>query len=123
MNTESNEAARAADLPLRPVFRFQLMRQYRFWGSGANELLHLVRETGSLLTACRQMDMSYSKGRKVIARLEDQLGFPVLQSRQGGKNGGFSVLTPEAEDMMRRYDAFIAEAEQALNDVFEKHFG
>ena len=123
MHTEKTSSAdKIHSLPLRPVFRFQLMREQRFFGTGAHQLLHLIRETGSLLTACRRMDMSYSKGRKVIAGLESQLGFPVIQSRQGGKTGGFSVLTPEAEDMMRRYDAFTKEAEQTLEKIFLRHF-
>ena len=109
-------------LPLRPVLRFQLKRNKRFYGTGANQLLHLIRETGSLLTACRQMDMSYSKGRKVIAGLEEELGFAVIQSKQGGKTGGFSYLTPEAEAIMARYDAFTVEAEEVLDALFDKHF-
>ena len=124
MSEEPHEISHEKDnLPLRPVFRFQLMRERRFYGTGAHQLLHLIEETGSLLTACRRMDMSYSKGRKVIANLEDQLGFPVIQSRQGGKTGGSSVLTAQATALMQRYDAFSAEAETALQAIFDKHFG
>ena len=108
--------------PMHPVFRFQLEKEHRFFGTGANRLLHLVRDTGSLLTACREMNMSYSKGRKIVARMESELGFRVVESRQGGKAGGFSMLTPQAEELIEKYDAFTNRAEQILASLFDEYF-
>lgn len=108
---------------MRPSFRFRLHREQPFYGPGAHHLLQLVEETSSLSKACRQMGISYSKGRKIIFTLEQQFGVPVIESRQGGKDGGFSYLTEDARDLMRRYDAFCEEAQNALQVLFEKHFG
>lgn len=108
---------------MRPSFRFRLHREQPFYGPGAHHLLQLVEETGSLSNACRHMGISYSKGRKIIFTLEQQFGVPVIESRQGGKDGGFSYLTEDARELMRRYDAFCEEAQNTLLLLFEKHFG
>lgn len=107
---------------LRPVFRFQLMRDQRFYGPGAHQLLQLTEETGSLLEACRRMGISYSKGRKIISNLEQQMGRPILESTRGGKAGGASTLTPEGRELVHRYGAFCREAEECLSALFDKHF-
>ena len=107
---------------LRPALRVQLMKERPFYGPGTQQLLQLVDETGSLLDACRHMGISYSKGRKMIAGLEEEMGFAALESRQGGRDGGFSTLTAEARALMRRYSAFCEEAGQCVQRLFERHF-
>lgn len=100
----------------------RIHREKGFYGPGAHQLLQLTEEFGSLSQACQHMGISYSKGRKIIATLEDQLGVPILETRQGGKAGGFSRLTHAAVEMMRRYSAFREEAEAAVQEIFLKHF-
>ena len=107
---------------IRPCFRFQLLRERPFYGPGAHQVLRLVEETGSLSSACRHMGISYTKGRKIVSTLEEQLGHSVIESRQGGKDGGFSCVTPEAKKLMQSYDAFCQEAEESLQELFGRHF-
>ena len=63
---------------LRFDLQLRLAREQIFYGPGAHQLLQLTGETGSLLEACRQMGISYSKGRKIVASIERQTGRPVL---------------------------------------------
>ena len=107
---------------LRPAFQFQLMREQVFFGPGTYQLLQLTEETGSLLEACRHMGISYSKGRGVIAQVERQMGYPILERRRGGKSGGTSVVTAEGRQLMERYQAFCREAETSLGALFQKYF-
>lgn len=107
---------------LRPAFRFQLVREQVFYGPGAHQLLHLTAETGSLLEACRRMGISYSKGRKIIANLEQQLGTTVIASSRGGRTGGASIVTEAGLGLMHRYDAFCSEASDRLKELFTKYF-
>jgi molybdate transport system regulatory protein len=37
-------------------------------------------------------------------------------------DGGGAFLTPEARDIMKRYQAFIEEASEMLEQLFKKHF-
>lgn len=106
----------------RAALRFRLLAERVFYGPGPHKLLELTRELGSLSEACRCMGISYTKGRKLISTMEQQLGASVIETRQGGKGGGFSHLTPRARDLMARYSAFCLEAENVLQALFQKHF-
>lgn len=108
--------------PMRASFRFRILKECAFYGPGPHLLLQLTEETGSLSEACRHMGISYSKGRKIISTMERQLGSTVIETQQGGKGGGYSHLTAEAKELAQCYDAFCAEAEESLQQLFHKHF-
>ncbi len=107
---------------LRLSCQFRIGRESVFYGPGVHQLLQLTRELGSLLDACRYMGISYSKGRKIIHTMEQQLGAPVIETQQGGRGGGYSRLTERAKAMMVSYDAFCEEAEEDLQALFRRHF-
>lgn len=101
---------------------FQIWKESSFYSPSVHHLLRLTEELGSLAEACRYVGISYSKGRKIVHTIEEQLGSPIIESQQGGKGGGFSRLTDEALDIMQRYDAFCQESEKVIQELFEKHF-
>ena len=94
-----------------------------FFGPGAFRLLTLIDETGSLKTACSQAGVSYSKAWKIMSNIERRLGYPIIESRQGGKRGGTSKITARGYELMRRYEAFLADCNGAVSALFDKHFG
>lgn len=108
---------------LRLSYQFKIGREAVFYGPGVHQLLLLTDDLHSLSEACKYMGISYSKGRKIIQTMEEQMKYPVLESQQGGRGGGYSRLTDRAKDMTRRYDAFLEEAEGNLQALFAKHFG
>lgn len=107
---------------LRASCTLSVGREKTFYDPTAHLLLHLTEELGSLSAACQHMGLSYSKGRKMVAVMEEQLGFAVLETRQGGKDGGSSRLTDGARSLMRRYSALEEEMEAALAAVFARYF-
>ena len=109
-------------MKIRADFRIKISKERSFYGPGVHHLLQLIEEVGSLSNACQHMGMSYTKGRKVLSTMEEQLGTPVVETRQGGKDGGYSRLTEKAKKMMNTYSAFQEEAETALQSIFRKHF-
>jgi len=66
--------------------------------------------------------MSYNKAWRILHAAEQRLGFPLLDRSVGGSLGGGSNITPEARDLMTRYQALAAEAAVVLEAVFERHF-
>lgn len=107
---------------LRPAFRFQLLRGQPFYGPGAHHLLLLTEETGSLLDACHCMGISYTKGRKIIANLEQSMGCPILERTRGGKTGGMSSVTPAGRALICNYNEFCKAAEAYLTELFYEIF-
>lgn len=65
---------------IRYSIRIQLLTNASFFGSSVAKLLQLVGETHSLHKVCERMNMSYSKGWKIIKIVENKLGFS--QSRR-----------------------------------------
>ena len=105
------------------VYKLSVHTDGKAFGLGPYELLSGVATTGSLRQAAAEMGMSYTKAWRLVGTLEERLGFPLLERHVGGQAGGGSGLTPEAEDLLRRYGAFYREAAAALDALFAAHFG
>lgn len=69
------------------------------------------------------MDISYSKGRKMVKQLEQQLGFPVVQRWTGGSGGGGSVLTEKGEKLMEAYENMVAEIQDFTDQAYQRYMG
>jgi molybdate transport system regulatory protein len=95
----------------------------RAFGDGPARLLDGVRQSGSLRKAAVELGMSYNKAWRIIHAAEQRLGFPLLDRSVGGSSGGGSQLTPQAEDLVKRYRALIADVDTTLEEVFQSHFG
>jgi molybdate transport repressor ModE-like protein len=95
----------------------------RAFGDGPARLLDGVEQWGSLRKASHELGMSYNKAWRILHAAEQRLGFPLLDRNVGGSLGGGSHLTVEAQDLLKRYRAMAAEADEALKGVFERHFG
>lgn len=103
--------------PLRVVCGNQ-----KLFGPGIARLLRGVQQSGSIRKTAAEMGMSYSKAWNILRNCERDLGFALLDRHAGGANGGGATLTAAGADMLIRYDAFVQEADAALNDLLQKHF-
>ena len=92
------------------------------FGPGIARLLHRVQEFHSLRSAAADMGMAYSKAWTIIKNSEKALGYPLLTSTTGGKNGGGAALTAEGEALLTAYDDFCAEAQAYCDQLFRKKF-
>jgi molybdate transport system regulatory protein len=108
---------------LRLNYKLWLDHRGRAFGDGPARLLDGVEQWGSLRKAAQELGMSYNKAWRILHAAEQRLGFPLLDRSVGGNLGGGSHLTPEAQDLMRRYRAVSAEAGEALEAVFQRYFG
>lgn len=104
-------------------YKIWLDKNGKVFGEGPFQLLKGIEETGSLTSAARAMNMSYSQAHNLIKSLEKKLGFNLINSKTGGNGGGGSELTEEARLLMERYHKFSMECEQSLQAIFAKYFG
>ena len=107
---------------LRPVVNISLTAQNTFFDSKIAMLLFLIDNTSSVSLACKQMQISYSTGWKLINSSEKELGFPLVNRCQGGANGSKTTLTPEGGELLRRYRDFSAKLRMRADDLFEECF-
>ena len=109
---------------LKVGYKIWLENNGKAFGGGPCELLKRVQETGSLNQAAARMGMSYSKAWRIIRNAEKKLGFLLLKRTIGGRAGGGSKITPEAQEfLIVRYELFEKEVRAAIERIYESHFG
>ncbi len=94
----------------------------RAFGDGPARLLTGVDNSGSLRKAAQELGMSYNKAWRIMHAAEERLGFALLDRSVGGSLGGGSHLTPQARELVTRYQAAAAEVDEALEAIFQRHF-
>ena len=94
----------------------------RAFGEGPAALLDLVRTEGSLSKAAARLGMSYNKAWRTLRAAEQRLGFPLLERRIGGEQGGGSKLSVPGEELLARYEALRADVDRELQRLFSEHF-
>ncbi|MCF0105416.1 MAG: ModE family transcriptional regulator [Holdemanella sp.] len=102
--------------------KIRVFNEDPYFGKGVVYLLEGVEKYGSVLQSTQAMKMAPSKAYKILNRAEKDLGFKLVDSQTGGKNGGGSSLTAEAKELIRRYHQFVDEVNAYANKAFERCF-
>lgn len=116
----TGEAERKKEI--RPRVKVQLVGTEPFFGPGVKTLLICIREQGSVRDACEKMGLSYSKGRKMIDRMERELGYIVVERSHGGKNGGSARLSRRGVQLLEQYEKLETEIENAAGKAYGEIF-
>jgi molybdate transport system regulatory protein len=93
-----------------------------FCGPGMINLLEAINETGNMRRAVESMQLSYSKGWKLLNNLEAWLMYPVTERQQGGSGGGKANLTEEGVAFLKKHRAFEADCEKAVRAIYDKYY-
>ena len=86
------------------------------------ELLQAIEETGSLSGAAARMDVPYRTAWYKLKEIEGQLGVRLVVTHSGGSDGGGSSLTPEGQDILRRFQRIYRDVEEIVRRRFELEF-
>ena len=92
------------------------------FGQGPKELLTRVKKLGSLSKAASSMKMSYSKAWNLINRIENELGYKLLEKKVGGASGGSSTLTAEGEGFIEKFKYVEEELNKAMDKITKEIF-
>lgn len=85
-------------------------------------LLTEVEQSGSLVTAARNLGMSYRKAWGVIRDVELHLGFNLVDKRRGGIAGGRSNLTSQGRQLLMAYKNLHYETDVAMKSIAKVFF-
>lgn len=76
-------------------------------GDGKWQLMKAISETGSLKLAMEKLNLSYRKTWNNLQQIEERLGFPILETKRGGTDGGGKTcLTADGERIVKAFDTF-----------------
>jgi molybdate transport system regulatory protein len=92
------------------------------FGQGRDELLRLIRETGSINAAAKAMGIPYRKAWTYIDAMEKRLGFPLVHRLKGGAGGGESSLTPQATAMLEKFNTLQQGMQAMIDNKFQELF-
>ncbi len=85
--------------------------------SAREQLLREIEKEGSINKAAKKLGMSYKKAWLLIKNMEDRLGFPILEKKRGGKEGGGSKLTAEGRKLLENYTNIIQSFIETKNNL------
>jgi molybdate transport system regulatory protein len=75
-------------------------------GEGKCRLLKTISETGSLKEAMKIHHLTYRKTWDNLNKIENTLGFPIIERHRGGKEGGKTMLTRQGQAIVNAFDKF-----------------
>lgn len=110
------------DKQLHASISIRIFTDKKCFGPGIATLLHRIDECHSLRAAAFSMEMAYSKAWMILRTCEDALGFKLITSTTGGKNGGGAILTDEGRSVLNAYDEYCAELRKQADRLFEQKF-
>ncbi|MGB5158961.1 winged helix-turn-helix domain-containing protein [Desulfobacterium sp. N47] len=107
---------------MKLLYKLWLDHGGKAFGKGPCNLLRSIEKTGSLHQGAKEMGISYRKAWNLLHDVESRLGFSLIERRAGGTSGGGSELTVVGRNLLERYEAFCREAEEKLQETFNKYF-
>lgn len=110
------------DNQLHPKISVRLFTDEKCFGPGIAALLRRVKKYHSLRAAAASMGMAYSKAWTILKSCEEHLGFKLVKSTVGGKNGGGATVTDTAEKMLDAYDEYCTELKAYADSLLEEKF-
>lgn len=111
--------------------RYQnIIPDYKIWfstpggrgilGDGKWKILKKIDECGSLVKACEEMGITYRRTWNDLKKIENLLGFELLETTRGGQEGGSSKLTPEGQKLVAAFNRFHQKMDKLMTDEFSK---
>ena len=82
-------------------------------GPGKVQLLELIRDTGSIAAAGRNMGMSYKRAWHLVDTMNRCFKSPLVEASKGGAHGGGAQLTPRALKVIELYRRLENQARKA----------
>lgn len=90
-------------------------------GPRTARLLAAIEVHGSLAKAAKATGFSYRAAWNRLRRVEEALGYPLVETTVGGPGGGGSALSKQGKRLTRRFKQLQSEVEALVNAAFE-HF-
>jgi len=88
-------------------------------GDGKWKILKAIEEHGSLKAATDSLGITYRRTWGDLKKIEEQLGFQLLERNRGGKDGGKTSLTAQGKLLVEAFDEFHDKVDLIMDDAFE----
>lgn len=107
---------------VHPMLHMSIERETAFFNARLKLLLYLISDMHNVRKACNAMSLSYGKAWDMLNQLETELGYSVVLRKQGGRQGGNTLLTKEGYAFLSTYQQFEEEVfhftQSRFHDLF-----
>ena len=107
---------------LHPVLHMKLEQESAFFSARLKLLLYLLADTNNMRTSCACSGIAHSKAWDMINRLEQHLGYSVVERQRGGRSGGSTRLTEQGIAFLTAYHDFEQTVHRFTQAEFKKRF-
>lgn len=107
---------------IRSGVKVWLMKEKSFFGPGTVTLLRQIDAMGSVREACKCTGISYSKGWTILHAAENELGYPIVERKPGGKYGGVAYVTDAGKKLVSLYEEYEKRVGEAADRIFKEVF-
>lgn len=107
---------------IRSGVKVWLMKEKSFFGPGTVTLLNQIETMGSVREACKCTGISYSKGWTILHAAENELGYPIVERKPGGKYGGVAHVTDAGKKLVSLYEEYEKRVGEVADRIFEEVF-
>lgn len=107
---------------LSPGVRVSIEKEVTFLSPRLKLLLFLIADIRSVRQACVHMGLSYANAWTMINRLEQEVGYAVVERKHGGSSGGHTLLTPKGIELIETYQHFECLLKEFAQEKFEDLF-
>ena len=90
------------------------------FGDGKCRLLTGIASHGSLQKAAQESGISYRKAWADLRKAEACLGIPLVSRQRGGRAGGTTTLTTDAQQILAAYACFCEDMIASLEAAFAR---
>ena len=108
----------------------KLKIKYKIWletdkhdgllGDGKCRLLKTISKTNSLKKAIKLHSLTYRKTWDNLQKIEESLGFQLIDRHRGGKDGGKSMLTPQGQAILDAFENFHRKHDQWITQALDE---
>ncbi|HNQ67595.1 MAG TPA: LysR family transcriptional regulator [Bacteroidales bacterium] len=108
----------------------EIKLKYKIWleteerigvfGDGKWRLLKAIDETGCLNSAMKKLGLSYRKTWDNLIKIEETLGFKIVEKQRGGASGGKTVLTKEGKIIVDAFDKFHVKYDSLITKALDE---
>ncbi len=110
----------------------RLKLNYKLWietedgdgvlGEGKWKLLKAIHKTGSLKAAVEARGLAYRQTWENLKKIEQKLGFKLVEKHRGGEKGGQTVLTSKGEKVVAFFDHLYTKTEPDIHHLFNEMY-
>ena len=83
-------------------------------------MLRAIEQEGSLKAAAEKLGTSYRKAWGDIKKAEELLGYNLTDKHRGGKDGGKSIITDKAKNLLEAYDVLHKKMDNAIENAYDE---